>query len=59
MEKLGMNHAKPFVHDYQNPKDAENVLFDRVEGAINKLKAKGYKDNEIVIGFLDETSPQN
>ena len=59
MEKLGMNHAKPFVHDCQKPKDAENVLFERVEGAMNKLKAKGYKDNEIVIGFLDETSPQN
>lgn len=54
-----MNHAKPFVHDYQKPKDAENILFERVEGAMNKLKAKGYKDNEIVIGFLNETSPQN
>lgn len=57
--KLRMNYAKPFVHDYRKPKDAENVLFERVEDAINKLKVRGYKDNEIVIGFLDEASPQN
>jgi len=37
-----MNHTKPFVHDYGKPKSAKNVLFERVEGAMNKLKAKGY-----------------
>lgn len=59
VEKLRMNYAKPFVQDYRKPKDAEGLLFERVEGAINNLRAKGYKDDEIVIGFLDETSPQN
>jgi hypothetical protein len=59
VEKLRMNYAKPFVHDYRKPKDAENVLFERVKGAINKLKARGCKNNEIGIGLLDEASPQS
>lgn len=57
MGKLGMNYARPFVHDYRRPKDAENILFERVEEAINNLRAKGYQDSEIAIGFLDETWP--
>jgi transposase len=59
VEKLGMNYAKPFPQDYRRPKEAENILFERVEGAINNLRAKGYKDSEIVIGFLDEAAAQN
>ncbi|MCX9085822.1 MAG: IS630 family transposase [Candidatus Methanoperedens sp.] len=59
VEKLGMNYAKPFVRDYRRPKDAEVILAERVEGAIKNLKDRGYKDEDIVIGFLDEASPQN
>jgi transposase len=59
VEKLGMNYAKPFAHDYRRPKDAEDILLERVERAISNLKGKGYEDDEIVIGFLDEASPQN
>ncbi|MCL0094045.1 winged helix-turn-helix domain-containing protein [Dehalococcoidia bacterium] len=47
VEKLGMNYAKPFVQDYRKPKDAEDILFGRVEKAINNLRAKGYKDSKI------------
>jgi transposase len=57
--KLGMNYAKPFIHDYRKPKEAEDILFERVDGAINNLRAKGYKDSGIVIGFLDEAAAQN
>lgn len=59
VDKLGMNYAKPFVRDKSRPKDAEGILADRVMKAINNLKDKGYRDEDIVIGFLDETSPQN
>lgn len=59
VEKLGMNYAKPFVRDYRRPKDAEDIFTERIEGAIKNLKDKGYRDEEIVIGFLDEASPQN
>ena len=59
VEKLGMNYAKPFVRDYRRPKDAEDIFTERMEGAIKNLRDKGYKDEEIVIGFLDEASPQN
>jgi len=58
VDKLGMNYAKPFVRDYRRPKDAQGILAERVERAIKNLKDKGYKD-DIVIGFLDEASPQN
>jgi len=58
VEKLGMNYAEPFVRDYRRPKDAKNILFERVEETINNLRAKGYPDSEMVIGFLDEASPQ-
>ena len=59
VEKLGMNYAKPFVRDYRRPKNAEDIFAERMEGAIKNLRDKGYKDEEIVIGFLDEASPQN
>jgi putative transposase len=59
VEKLGMNYAKPFVRDYRRPKDAEDILAERVEGAVKNLRDTGYKDDDIVIGFLDEASPQN
>ena len=57
--KLGMNYAKPFIQDYRKPKEAEDILSERVEEAIKSLRSKGYKDNEIVIGFLDESAAQN
>jgi len=59
VDKLGMNYAKPFVRDKRRPKDAEGILADRMGKAIKNLKEKGYTDEDIVIGFLDETSPQN
>ncbi|MCK4794020.1 MAG: hypothetical protein KAV87_60395 [Desulfobacteraceae bacterium] len=55
MEKLGMNHAKPFVHDYRKPKDAENVLFERMEGAINKCRILTFGGEEKCgLGFLGQ-----
>jgi len=59
VEKLGMNYAKPFVRDYRRPKDAEDIFAARIEGATKNLRDKGYKDEEVVIGFLDKASPQN
>lgn len=59
VDKLGMNYAKPFVRDKRRPKDAEGILADRMGEAIKNLKDKGYRYEDIVIGFLDETSPQN
>jgi transposase len=59
VERLGMNYAKPFVGDYRRPKDAEDILAERMEGAIKNLKHKSHQDEDRVIGFLDEASPQN
>jgi hypothetical protein len=38
VDKLGMNCAKSFVRDYRRPKGVEDILAERVKGAINNLK---------------------
>jgi NADPH-dependent curcumin reductase CurA len=52
--KSGMNYAKPFVLDYRRPKDAEDIVAGKVEGAMNKSTNEDYKDEDIVIGLFYE-----
>lgn len=47
-----MNHNKPFIHDYQKPQGAENVLFERVEGVMNMLNAKAILDSDYMGSML-------
>ena len=56
--KLGMNYSKPYPQDYRRPEDAEEQLEGRLEEAYNDLMDKGFKEEQIAIGFLDESSPQ-
>ena len=56
--KLGMNYSKPYPQDYRRPVDAEKQLEIRLEEAYNDLMDKGFKEEQIAIGFLDESSPQ-
>jgi len=49
LKKFGMNHAKPYPHDYRKPKNADDIL---------KKKLNENLENIPIIGFLDETSPQ-
>ena len=58
-DKLGMRLSKPYQHDYRRPDNAEEILKDRVEATLSELETKGYKREEIAIGFVDESSPQN
>lgn len=58
-EKLKMNFSKPFPMDYRRPMDAETVLENQLELTFSLLKEKGLKEEEIAIGFIDETRPQN
>lgn len=53
-----MNFPKPFPTDYRKPDDAEELLEKELGEVIDTLKAEGIKEEEIVIGFIDETSPQ-
>lgn len=47
LRDMGMNFAKPYPHGYRRPSDAEDIL-----------KKLPKIDQNTVIGFLDETSPQ-
>lgn len=58
-KRLKMHLNKPFIHDYRRPPDADEVLRERLEKVFKLLKSKGLTKNEIALGFVDETSPQN
>jgi len=58
-DKIGMKFSKPYPKDYRRPRDAEELLDNQLELAFSLLKEKGIEPEEIAIGFIDETSPQN
>ena len=58
-DKLGMRLSKPYSQDYRRPENAVEILKGRVEATLSELETKGYKREEIAIGFVDESSPQN
>ena len=53
-----MNFTKPYPKDYRRPANAEEVLAGNLETVMRLLKEKGLKEEEIAIGFADESSPQ-
>jgi transposase len=57
--KMNMNFSKPYPIDYRRPIDAELILDKQLELTFSLLKEKGIEKEEIAIGFLDETRPQN
>ena len=58
-DKLKMHLSKPYPMDYKKPKDAEKILENQLQLTFSLLKEKGFKEEEIAIGFIDEMSPQN
>jgi len=58
-DKIGMKFSKPYPRDYRRPADAEQILENQLELTFTLLKEKGIRSEEIAIGFIDETSPQN
>jgi transposase len=58
-DKFGMHFSKPYPMDYRRPIDAEAILDNQLELVLSLLKAKGIKEDEIAIGFIDEARPQN
>jgi len=54
-----MHFSKPYPVNYRKPKDAEMILENQLQLTFSLLKEKGFKEEEITIGFIDETSPQN
>lgn len=58
-ERLGMHFSKPFPRDYRRPPDAEERLKAALHQVFMILKEKHMTKDDIAVGFLDETSPQN
>ena len=58
-ERLGMHFSKPFARDYRRPPDAEARLKADLHHIFMILKEKQMTKDDIVLGFLDEASPQN
>jgi len=57
-EKLGMYFSKPYPHDYRQPKDAEEILYNSIKSTVEFLQSKSIEQDEMAIGLLDESSPQ-
>lgn len=58
-QRVKMHFAKPFPHDYRRPNDAEDILKQRLQAVLKPLKEQGLSPDQIAIGCIDETSPQN
>jgi transposase len=54
-----MLFSKPYPIDYRRPIDAEIILDNQLELTFSLLREIGIGEDEIAIGFLDETRPQN
>jgi len=69
LRSLGMRYAKPYPRDYRRPDDAEARLKLTLEDALKQLddlegqepRETAYNDDNdpVVVGFLDECSPQS
>jgi len=52
LKEFGMHYAKPYPHDYRQPGNADEILMERFEAAVQDVPQNS------VIGFLDEARPQ-
>lgn len=59
LREMNMNYAKPYKLDYRRPDNAEEILIKTISDLSKKLDEEGIDKNDVVIGFMDEASPQN
>lgn len=58
-QRLKMHFSKPYPMDYRRPEDAEALLENQLQLTLSLLRENGLKEEDIAIGFIDESSPQN
>lgn len=58
LKELEMHHSKPYILDVKRPRNAEEILAERLDKILRALKEEGYELKDIIIGFFDESSPQ-
>jgi transposase len=57
--KFNMLFSKPYPMDFRRPTNAEEILDNQLNLVFSLLKEKGIRDEEIALGFIDESRPQN
>lgn len=58
LKQLGMKYAIPRPESPDRPDDADEILEDRLEAALEELDDDVVTDGGVVIGFLDEAWPR-
>ncbi|MEN3039689.1 MAG: IS630 family transposase, partial [Candidatus Kryptonium sp.] len=58
LRAFGMLYIKPYPIDYRRPQNAKEYLYTTLSEVIKALE-RIYSHEDIGIGFLDETHPQN
>ena len=58
LKKLGMKYAIPRPESPDRPDDADELLEDRLETALDQLDDDIVTDGGVVVGFLDEAWPR-
>jgi transposase len=59
LREMKMTYTKPYRKDYRRPDNAEEILIERLKDAFKQIEEDGLSDKDVVIGFLDESHPQN
>jgi len=58
LNDLGMNHSVPRPEEPDRPDDAEDILEENLQDALDELDDDVVKDGGFVLGFLDEAWPK-
>jgi transposase len=59
IRNMKMTYTKPYRKDYRRPKEAEQILINSLGDVCKQLEENGIDPKDVVVGFLDEASPQN
>lgn len=59
LKKIKMSYSKPYRSDYRRPENAEKILVQNLKDKFDEIIKDGHNPDNICIGFLDESHPQN
>jgi len=59
LRSIGCKYGKPYMHNFEEPENAEEIIHDQVREIRNEFKQRGIKEKDIVFVFMDEGSFQN
>lgn len=59
LRTIGMTFHKPYRKDYRRPENAEQIIIEKLNETFSKIIEDGHDPDNVCIGFLDESHPQN